>query len=32
MTPLKECRVLVTPTSYGRDDLRLRTDLEAAVG
>jgi phosphoglycerate dehydrogenase-like enzyme len=32
MNKLKECRVLVTPTSYGRDDPRLRTELEAAVG
>lgn len=32
MTPLNKCRVLVTPTSYGRDDARLRTELEAAVG
>jgi phosphoglycerate dehydrogenase-like enzyme len=29
---LKQCRVLVTPTSYGRDDPLLRTELEAAVG
>lgn len=32
MTNLKSCRVLVTPTSYGRDDSRLRSELEAAVG
>jgi D-3-phosphoglycerate dehydrogenase len=32
MNELKECRVLVTPTSYGRDDPRLWTELEAAVG
>ena len=32
MNKLKECRVLVTPTSYGRDDPRLWTELEAAVG
>ncbi len=29
---LKSCRVLVTPTSYGRSDPRLRAELEAAVG
>lgn len=29
---LKDCRVLVTPTSYGRDDPRLRSELEATVG
>lgn len=29
---LKPCRVLVTPTSYGRSDPRVRTELEAAVG
>lgn len=32
MTDLQHCRVLVTPTSFGRDDPRLRADLEAAVG
>lgn len=32
MDALKECRILVTPTTYGRDDPRLRTELEAAVG
>lgn len=32
MMDLKQCRVLVTPTSYGRDDPRLRAELEAAVG
>ena len=32
MINLKTCRVLVTPTSYGRNDPRLRTELEAAVG
>ena len=32
MTSLKACRVLVTPTSYGRDDPRLRSELEAVVG
>jgi D-3-phosphoglycerate dehydrogenase len=29
---LKHCRVLVTPTSYGKNDPRLKTELEAAVG
>ncbi len=29
---LKEYRILVTPTSYGRDEPRLRSELEAAVG
>lgn len=29
---LKECRILVTPTSFGRGDPRLRAELEAAVG
>ncbi len=29
---LKECRLLVTPTSYGKTDLRLKTELEAQVG
>jgi D-3-phosphoglycerate dehydrogenase len=29
---LKECRLLVTPTSYGRNDSRLKTELEAQVG
>ena len=32
MPDLKSCRVLVTPRSYGRDDPRLRTELEASVG
>jgi D-3-phosphoglycerate dehydrogenase len=32
MKPLKECRVLVTPTSYGKEDTRLRTLLEEQVG
>ncbi len=32
MSALKECCVLVTPTSYGRDDPHLWTELEAAVG
>src|SRR5512141_357313 len=29
---LKECRLLVTPTSYGKNDSRLKTELEAQVG
>jgi D-3-phosphoglycerate dehydrogenase len=29
---LHECRLLVTPTSYGKNDPRLRTELEALVG
>jgi D-3-phosphoglycerate dehydrogenase len=29
---LKECRVLVTPTSFGASDPRLRLELEAQVG
>ncbi|MBI3763279.1 MAG: phosphoglycerate dehydrogenase, partial [Chloroflexi bacterium] len=29
---LKSCRVLVTPTSYGKNDLQLWTELEALVG
>jgi phosphoglycerate dehydrogenase-like enzyme len=32
MKPLQECHVLVTPTSYGQHDERLRHDLEAQVG
>lgn len=32
MKPLKECRVLVTATSYAMDDPTLRTDLEHTVG
>ncbi len=32
MKPLNECHILVTPTSYGKDDPRLRTELEALVG
>ncbi len=28
---LCECRLLVTPTSYGKNDCRLKTDLEAQV-
>jgi len=29
---VKESRLLVTPTSYGKDDPRLKSDLEAQVG
>jgi len=29
---LKDCRLLVTPTSYGKNDVRLKTELEAQVG
>lgn len=29
---LKECTVLVTPTSFGKSDPRIRSELEAAVG
>ncbi len=29
---LNECRLLVTPTSYGKNDPRLKTELEALVG
>lgn len=29
---LKRCRVLVTPTSFGKSDNGVRTELEAAVG
>ena len=29
---LKQCRLLVTPTSYGKNDPRLKTELEALVG
>ncbi len=31
MKPLSECHVLVTPTSYGRFDPSLKSDLETAV-
>lgn len=30
--PLGECRVLVTPTSFAKDDPTLKTALESAVG
>ena len=29
---LSQCRVLVTPTSYGRNDPSLKSDLESCVG
>jgi D-3-phosphoglycerate dehydrogenase len=29
---LKDCRLLVTPTSYGKNDLRLKVELEYLVG
>jgi D-3-phosphoglycerate dehydrogenase len=29
---LKQCRVLVTPTSFGKNDPRLKTELERQVG
>lgn len=32
MKELKDCRVLVTPTSYGMNDPTLRTNLESLVG
>ena len=32
MKPLSECHVLVTPTSYGRNDARLKSELESLVG
>jgi phosphoglycerate dehydrogenase-like enzyme len=32
MKPLASCHVLVTPTSYGRHDERLRAELESCVG
>ena len=32
MKPLKQCRILVTPTSYAKNNLDLRTELEAQVG
>jgi D-3-phosphoglycerate dehydrogenase len=31
MKPLTECHILVTPTSYGRNDPRLYTELEELV-
>jgi D-3-phosphoglycerate dehydrogenase len=32
MSDLKNCRILVTPTSYGKHDPALRTSLETVVG
>lgn len=32
MKPLTDCHVLVTPTSYGRNDARLKSELESLVG
>src|SRR5512139_734802 len=32
MKDLKDCRVLVTPTSYAKNDPRLKSDLESLVG
>lgn len=32
MKPLNQCRVLVTPTSYAKNDPTLRTQLEQQVG
>jgi len=32
MKPLKECKVLVTPTSYGSQNPALKTELEELVG
>jgi D-3-phosphoglycerate dehydrogenase len=29
---LRQCHLLVTPTSYGKNDSRLRSELEAVVG
>ncbi|MGB7877072.1 MAG: phosphoglycerate dehydrogenase [Anaerolineales bacterium] len=29
---MKDCRLLVTPTSYGKNDSRLKTELEEHVG
>ena len=29
---LKNCRLLVTPTSYGKNDQRLKAELEALAG
>lgn len=29
---LKQCRLLVTPTSYGKNDTRLKSELEEQVG
>lgn len=32
LRPLSECRVLVTPTTFGKEDPDLRSSLEKAVG
>jgi D-3-phosphoglycerate dehydrogenase len=32
MMDLKKCRLLVTPTSYGKNDQRLKAELESQVG
>lgn len=32
MKPLHECHILVTPTSYGQHDARLKRELEATAG
>lgn len=32
MKPIHDCHILVTPTSYGQHDGRLRTELEAQAG
>lgn len=32
LKPLKECRVLVTPTSYGKEEPELKTYLQEQVG
>lgn len=32
MKPLKDCHILVTPTSYGQHDAGLKTELEMLVG
>ena len=32
MNDLKYCKVLVTPTSFGKGDPELKTSLEKAVG
>ena len=32
MIDVKQCRVLVTPTSYGRGEPALKTEFERVVG
>ena len=32
MKDLKDCKILVTPTSYGSQDPKLKTELEELVG